>query len=97
MDDCRRKFADLGTSGSTDGEAAVKEALTRKPDVIVLVTAKGINLDASLPKAIEKLNKGNTVRIHTVDLARGDGKTVLSAIADASKGSYTAVAPSDLK
>jgi len=95
---CRKKFEDLTASGRTDIAQVATEAMKRNPQVIFLVTAKGINLDDSTVKAVEKARAGKPVIVHTVDLtSSGDGASVLQAIAQKTGGIYKHIPPHELR
>ena len=96
--ECRKKFEDLTTSGRTDIGPVIAEAMKRNPQVIVIATAKGINLDDTTVTQVEKARAGKSVVIHTVDLTRtADGASVLQAISTKSGGVYKHIEPSALR
>ncbi|QOV87811.1 hypothetical protein [Humisphaera borealis] len=96
--ECRKKFEDLTTSGRTDIGPVMVEAMKRNPQVIVIATAKGINLDDTVVTQVEKARGGKPVVIHTFDLTHsGDGASVLKAIAAKSGGTYKHIEPGALR
>lgn len=98
IDECRKTFEDLTTSGRTDIGPVITEAMKRNPQVIVIATAKGINLDDTVVTQVEKARGGKKVAIHTIDLtSTADGKAVLEAIANKSGGKFKHVEPSVLR
>ena len=96
--ECEKRFEDLTTSGRTDLGPVIQEAMRRKPDVIIIATAKGFNLEESVPKQVEKARAGKQVTIHTIDLSSdASGKAVLEAISRQTGGTHRHITSSELR
>ena len=98
IQECQKKLEDVGTSGSSEIGQAMQEAVKRKPDVIIVVTAKGISLDDRVVKQATDAVNGKSIIVHTIDLtSNGDGKSALEAIAKPTGGQYWLVTPTELR
>ena len=83
--------------GRTDAEPAIKKALAVKPGAIVLVTAKGAELDDAFNQTMTHLQKsaGGTTKIHTI--AIGQPGEALAKIALATGGEHKSLTPGELR
>lgn len=91
-------FQDMTTSGRTDVGPVLREAMKRNPEVVVVATAKGINLDENDVEEVERAVGNKNVVIHTFDLTQtGEGRSILEPIAKKTGGQYRQVAPSELR
>jgi hypothetical protein len=97
LESVRERFADLQAFGSSDVSAAMKQAYGLKPEMIFLVTAKGIDLDDSFARGVDSARKNSNAKVYTIDLANGEGKKFLEPVANKSHGKYTPLSPFDLK
>jgi hypothetical protein len=96
--DIRKEIEDLSITNATEVNAAIREAMKRNPDVVVIATAKGVNLTDDFVKQVKGAAKGNKVVIHTVDLSRsGDGQSAMEAVSRATGGQYVHVTPGELR
>jgi hypothetical protein len=93
----RNKFADVQAFGASDISAAMKQACGLKPDVIFLVTAKGIDLDDSFARSADAARKSSAAKVYTIDVANGEGKKYLEPLATKTHGIYTSYSPLDLR
>jgi aspartate oxidase len=95
----KKHLEDVTTAGSTEVGPAIREAMSRGPDAVVITTAKaGFSLDDSFVKAVDDARAGKPVVVHTVDLTTGgDARTVLEAVAKAAGGRYVHVPPTKLR
>lgn len=89
VEECRRRFEDLTTSGRTDVGPVMAEAMKRNPEVIFIATAKGINLDDTMLKQVQKFRGNNPVIVHTIDLTdHEEAQGILRAVAEKCGGTY---------
>lgn len=92
----RRAMEDVIAFGQTDPTNALKRAIANKGDVIVLATAKGLDLDPGLVQQTLQIRKTSTVRIHTIAIGDLDSP-VLKDIAAKTGGEYKTVTASTLR
>lgn len=99
VDDLRKQIEDVSAGGATDVGPAIREAMRRDPDAVVIATAKGSQLDEqAFVTPVLDARGGRPVAIHTVDLDRtGDGRPVLEAVAKRTGGQYKHVGPGELR
>lgn len=95
---CRVAFEDLTASGRTDIGPVFQEAMKRDPQVVIIATAKGINLESKMIEQLEKAKGTRSVVVHTIDLtSSADGKEILSEIARRFGGEFKHVDPTTLR
>jgi hypothetical protein len=92
--EAERWLSNLAAEGRSDHLAALRQALTFRPDVIYWLT-DGDDLRPELPREIERLNRGHA-RLNTVALTpwRERGQSPLMEVARASGGVYQVAAGS---
>ncbi len=83
---------DLTAGGQTDADAAFARAVEQNPAAIVLVTAKGWQLDADFARRMLAVIGGKKIRVHTFALGGGESDG-LRQLADRTGGTF---APLDL-
>jgi hypothetical protein len=72
--------------GQSDARPALLKAMTASPDLIVLATAKGDQLDDDFTQQVLQICKGHPVKIDTFDLGETELSRPLKNIADQTGG-----------
>jgi hypothetical protein len=93
---CRRAMEDIAAFGQSDPTSALKRAIANKADVIVLATAKGLDLDPGLVQQSMQIRKNNTTKIHTLGIGDVDSP-VLKELASNTGGAYKTISASTLR
>jgi hypothetical protein len=96
IDAARTAIADQPAFGQSDVVPALKAALDQHPDLIVLATAKGWDLDNKWVADVMAARGSSTVRIDTFNLGTTDSAP-LKALATKTGGAYRTLAKSDLR
>jgi len=85
----------VGPSGGTEPEAAVRRALSLRPDLVYLLS-DGIDFDPSLLDRLTLWNKDVNARFYTIAYIDQAGRRILEAIARQTNGDFTFVSEYDL-
>jgi hypothetical protein len=88
---------DVAGHGQSDVSSAMKLAVGVNPDAIVLITAKGWQLDETFTDQVMSIRGDKPIKIHTVTLAGSEQSEVLRAIAKRSGGHSRLVTEGELK
>jgi hypothetical protein len=93
----RRALESVVAFGRTDVEPALKKALSSKPNVIMLVTAKGAELDDAFADLVinQQKSAGAATRIHTI--AIGEPGEALPRVAQTTGGQHVTLSMSELR
>jgi hypothetical protein len=95
VNEATRKLNDeVNAFGSSNIGPALKKAASSNPDVIIIATGKGADLDDTFAQEV-KANKPAGVKIHTFSLGGGDAP-LLKSIASESGGEYHEITISEL-
>lgn len=81
--------------GRSDALPPLRKAIAAKPGAIVLITAKGWELDDAFTKSVESARSTSNIKIHTV--AVGQSGDALQTIATKTGGTSISVSPGELK
>jgi hypothetical protein len=82
-----KRFEDVVSYGTTELKPTLEKAMKSNPAVIVMVTAKGFNMEESDAAAVEATVKVHPVKIHTFSLGEAES-AVLKQIAEKTGGEY---------
>jgi len=93
----RNKFQDVQAFGATDVSAAIKLAYSLKPEVIFLVTAKGIDLDDSFGRGADSSRKNSNAKVTRSTSPTAKGRSSSSPSLISRMGFYTPLSPFDIK
>jgi hypothetical protein len=83
--------------GRTDAASAVRRAVKSSPGAIVLITAKGWELDDAFVEQVLLARGQSTAKIHGVAVGGSEGLTAMEKLAKATGGTVAAVSIGDLK
>lgn len=97
VDACRRAFADLAAHGATDVTSAISRAKSANPSDVVLVTAKGWDLDETFVAKVASLRGTSAFRVHTVALGDPGSSTALKKLAEQTGGQYRVIGAGELR
>jgi hypothetical protein len=97
IDVARKKLDDVMALGSTDPLPALKNALADNPGEIILITAKGGDLDDSLVQQVMSTRGSSTAKIDCIAINGQQGDTPLSRIAAKTGGKFVALPEAQLK
>ncbi len=92
----RHAIEDQPAFGQTDIRPALKVALTEHPDVIIIATGKGWDLDTNWVADVMAVRGSNRVPINTFNLGTSDS-AALKSLATKTGGTYRDLAKSDLR
>ena len=93
---CTKAMEDVTAFHQSDVIAPLKKAVGEAPEEIVMVTAKGFDLDESFASSVEAILKDTKIKVDTISL-RGNECPALKTIAHESGGSYAVVSDSGLR
>lgn len=91
-----KRFEDVVSYGVTDLKPTLERALTTKPQVIVIATAKGFSLEDSNVAMVKALVKGKNVQVNTFAIGESESAT-LQQIAAQNNGQYRQITPQQLR
>jgi hypothetical protein len=91
----RRAIADVSAFGATSARAAIESAAKNKPDEIVLVTAKGWDLNEEFVKMAETALGSAGSRVHTVSI--GEASAALQSLSEETGGTAVALSLGELR
>jgi hypothetical protein len=95
VNEATRKINDeVNAFGSSSVGPALKKAAAANPDVIIIATGKGADLDDTFAQEV-KANKPSGVKIHTFSVGGGDAP-LLKAIATETGGEYHEITTNEL-
>ena len=93
-----RAMDDVIAFGQSAVTSQIATALAEKPDAIVLITAKGFDLDDTWALSIESALKGHPpVAIHTLSIGSVGPSTGLKRLAEKSGGTYLELTAEDVR
>lgn len=93
----RKALDSLEARGQTDPMPAIKRALAKRPDVIVIATGKGTQLDSSFTSQVMSLRGDAKTRIDTFNIADSDIGSALSELSKQTGGTATPISEDELK
>ncbi|MBV8781990.1 MAG: hypothetical protein JO353_11385, partial [Phycisphaerae bacterium] len=93
---CTKALDDVVAFHQSTVTGPLKKAVAENPDVIVIVTAKGFELDDAFAADVRSIMQGSGVKLDTVSL-RGAECEPLKKLAKEFGGAYKAVSDSDLR
>ena len=93
---CAKALEDVTAYRQSDIEAPLKKVVAESPDVIVIATAKGFELDDSFVSKVEAITSGSKIKLDTISL-RGADCAPLKTLAQNSGGTYAVVTDSALR
>lgn len=82
--------------GASDAVPALKQAIALSPDVILIATAKGWDLDDSWVKSMMAARGSSTVKIDCVNLGSAGSGNALKDLADKTGGKFEDLSSTDL-
>jgi hypothetical protein len=91
----RKSVENVYAFGASDAKAAIESAARNKPDEIVLVTAKGWELDEDFVKMVKTALGGAGSRVHTLSV--GDPSPPLQKISEETGGTALALSLRELR
>jgi hypothetical protein len=94
-DAARKAMDDIFAFGASDAKAAIESAVRNNPEEIVLVTAKGWDLNEDFVKMVTTALGGSKATVHTLSIGEPSGP--LQAIAKATGGQSRALSISELR
>ena len=97
IESARRALDGIFASGQTDVGSALAQAVNNKPDVIVLATGKGWQLDDSFVEQVMKIRGDRAIKIHTFTLGGTEASPALRTIAQRTGGQSVLVSEADIK
>jgi hypothetical protein len=97
IDVARKKLDDVMALGSTDPLHALKNAVADNPGEIILITAKGGDLDDSLVEQVMTTRGNSTARIDCIAINGQPGDTALARIAAKTGGKFVPLPEAQLK
>jgi hypothetical protein len=97
LEAARRTLDDVAAHGKTDITSAFQKAISARPSVIVIATAKAWDLDDAFVTQIQNMRGGNATKIHTIALSDPGASTAMKRIASNTGGEFRVVSPGDLK
>jgi hypothetical protein len=93
----RRTLDGIYAQGQTDVGSALKLAIQSRPDVIILATAKGWQLDHTFIDQVMGIRKDLPIKIHTVTLGGSEQSEALKTIALRTGGESRLVTEAELR
>jgi len=93
----RRALDGVFAHGQTDVESALRQAIRSDPDVIVIATGKGMQLDDSFATQVLSLRGDRKFKIHAVAIGGTETPPALTQIAQRSGGQARVVDEGELK
>ena len=91
IDAARKAIDDISAFGASDAVPALTQALSLSPDVIVLATAKGWDLDDGWVQSMMTARGTSPVKIDTVNLGTAGSGNALKALAGKTGGTFAEV------
>ncbi|MGB7156663.1 MAG: hypothetical protein WBD40_01275 [Tepidisphaeraceae bacterium] len=92
----RRQTEDVYAFGATDAAPALTKAISQRPAAIVLVTAKGADLDDTFVDMVKGAKKDVPVAIHTFAVGGSGQSTALKTVAAMTGGEYRELTSAEL-
>lgn len=93
-----RRFADdIFAAGQSTAPAAFARALQRSPSAVVIVTAKGFDLDESWVQAMLAARGTSAVRVHMVSIGATSRNEPAATLAERTGGVFKPVTPAELR
>jgi hypothetical protein len=93
----RRALDGVFASGQTDVGSALTQAVNNRPDLIILATGKGWQLDESFVDQVMKIRGERPIKIHTFTLGGTEISAALRTIAQRTGGQSVLVTEADIK
>lgn len=97
LESARRALDGVFASGQTDVGTALAQAVNSKPDVIILATGKGWQLDDAFVDQVMKVRGDKPIKIHTFTLGGSEISAPLKTIAQRTGGQSVLVTEADIK
>ncbi len=97
LDACRKALDEVMASGASDVTPALKAALSRDPQLIVLATGKGWDLGEDFSKTVMDLRAKSAVKIDTISLGESVGTAAYKDLARRTGGRSLDVSGSTLR
>lgn len=91
----RAALAGIVAWGSSDAKPALESAVANHPDEIILVTAKGWDLDENFVTMVKTVLTGTDTRVNTLSI--GEASSALQSISQSSGGQAIALKISELQ
>jgi hypothetical protein len=90
VDAAKKRLEDVVSYGTTDLKQTMVKAMQSHPDVILIMTAKGFQLEHENVAAVREVMQGAATQVHTFSLGEAESAT-LKQIADEHNGDYREV------
>ena len=98
LEHVRKTIEDVIPQGQSNAEPALRRAFSASPTDVVVITAKGRQMDESFGTAAENIRKAKPgAKIHTVSLGADAESDVLRRVAVTSGGRHITVTPDELE
>jgi hypothetical protein len=91
IDAARQVMDSVAVFGASDIKPALQKAIASNPDVIIIATPKGWDLDDAWAKDVLSMRGNSKVKIDTVSLGSGGESETLKSVAAKSSGQYLQV------
>lgn len=91
----QRALSDTAAYGASDVTSAIQKAAGARPDQVILVTAKGDDLDAQFSRTVLEALAGTRAQVLTFSI--GEESDVLRELASKTGGSYHVLSPARLR
>lgn len=92
-----RALGEAQPFGSSNAAPAVQQAVASNPASIVLITAKGWDLDDTFVESVLRARGSSSCKIHTISVGESDSGEALQKLATRTGGSFKSVSVADLK
>jgi hypothetical protein len=99
IDSCRKAMEDIAAEHQSTIQGPLARAVAEAPDSIVIVTAKGFELDDTFTSDVQSIVKNNPIKLYTFSIqsdSQADCKP-LQALAKQSGGAYKSLTDGELR
>jgi hypothetical protein len=99
IDSCRKALEDVAAEHQSTIQGPLTRAVAEAPDAIVIVTAKGFELDDSFTSDVQSITNASPIKLYTFSIqndSQSDCKP-LQALAKQSGGAYKSLTDGDLR
>jgi hypothetical protein len=99
IDSCRKAMEDIAAEHQSTIQRPLGRAVAEAPDAIVIVTAKGFELDDTFTSDVQSISKGSPIKLYTFSIqsdSQADCKP-LQTLAKQSGGAYKSLTDGDLR
>ncbi|HMB95205.1 MAG TPA: hypothetical protein VKK61_04125 [Tepidisphaeraceae bacterium] len=97
VESARHQLEGVTAHGQSDVQPALSKAIAVSPDLIVLATGKGDELDNDFTKQVLQIRRDQPIKIDTFDIGESELSRSLKDIADATGAQAHLISAADLK